>query len=286
MWQERRAETGERAETPRKERPARHLWTAASTVAVAATTVVAAVLVFGGGLWWRSLNAVPTITVPAALPLPRPNAFDTFCKAGGLITDRAIIEEAHYGVHSLPKERNGVPYSDTEKAAAIARNAPALALLRSGFSKSYRFPSRRDFHHSFPEYATFRDFAYLLNIEGQVREASGDFAGAAESRLDAMQLGTTVPRGGGIFPFLIGGFCEGVGCRSLWALTDNLTGSEARAAAKRLETITARRVSFTDSLTEEKWFVEAGLLQEFQSKSTLALCQKMYIGTSASGPRL
>ena len=262
-----RSTAGKQTVTARRERRARCLWIAADVLAVT---------VIGGSLWWRWLNVVPTVSIPALPPLPRPNAFDTFCKAGGLMTDKSVIDEVHYGIYALPKQRNGIPYSDSETAAAVAHNAPALVMLRSGLSEKYRFPSRRSFSRSFPECTVFRDLVYLLDVEGKVREASGDFGSAAESQLDAMQLGVMVPRGGDLFANLMGNFYESVGRRSLWSLTNKLSGPEARAAARRLGAINAQRVSMADIQTEEKWSVETKLLQEFQTETILPLCLRTF----------
>lgn len=244
----------------------RRLWIAAD---------VAAVTLIGGGLWWRWLNATPVVNIPAPLPLPSPNAFDAFVRASSLIVDEAVIDSVSGKTDYLPKERNGVPYSDAEKAAAVAHNAPALVTLRSGFSEQYRSPTRRGFNALFPELAKFRALARLLSAEGEVREANGNFGGAAESRLDAMQLGATVPRGSNLIGALVGIACEAIGRRPLWSLAGKLTGHEAHAVAKRLEEIETKRVPLADSLTEEKWFAEVGLLQEFRKKNTFQLCQTL-----------
>lgn len=254
----------EETSATRKAKRARRLWIAAD---------VAAVIAVGGGLWWQWLNAVPTIHIPAPPPLPRLNAFDTFTKASGLLVDEKVIDGAGSRASLLPKGRNEVPYSETEKAAALAHNADALIALHSGFSQQYCHPSRRRFNGHFPELARFRALARLLSLEGQVRETNGDFGGAAQSRLDAMQLGIKIPRGGNLISGLVGIACESIGRRPLWALADKLTGPEARAAAERMEAINAQRVPMADNMQEEKWSTEAGLIKEFQKKNTYQFCR-------------
>ncbi|MES2464371.1 MAG: hypothetical protein V4671_27740 [Armatimonadota bacterium] len=243
----------------------RRLWLAAD---------IAAVTAIGGGLWWQWLNIVPTVAIPAPPPLPNPNAFDTFSQAGKLIVDKDAIDGITAKADQLPSKRNGVPYSDAEKAAAIAANADALKTLRSGFSQTFQHPARRSFDAMFPELAKFRALARLLNAEGQVRETNGDLGGAAQSRLDAIHLGTEVPRGGNLIASLVGMACENIGRGPLWSLADKLSGTEARAAAKRLEEMNAQRMPWAEALVEEKWSTEAGLLKEFQTKSTLRFCRE------------
>jgi hypothetical protein len=118
--------------------------------------------------------------------------------------------------------------------------------------------------------------ARLLNLEGQVREASGDFDGAAQSRLDAMQLGIEAPRGGLLIHYLVGVACEKIGIQPLWELTGKLSADEARVAARRLEEINGRRVPLADALLEEKWAMQAGMLKAFQNGSTLEFARGMY----------
>jgi hypothetical protein len=255
----------------RAERRRRRLWIAAD---------IAAVTVIGGGSWWHWLNAVPTVHIPAPPPLPSPNAFDTFVKANDQIVDGDVISGIYSKGSQLPRDRKGIPYSDAEKAAAVAANAEALATLRSGFSQDYQNPSRRGFEALFPELAKFRNLARLLNAEGQVRETKGDFAGAAQSRLDSMQFGSELPRGGNLISALVGIACEKIGMRPLWALVDKLDASGAREAAKRLEMINARRASMADALLEEKWSSEVGLSKEFQRENTFNLAKGLYSSTS------
>jgi hypothetical protein len=237
---------------------------------------IAAVTLVGGSLWWSWLNVVPIVDIPAPPPLPSPNAFDTFATASGMIVNADPIDAANGRRNQLPRERNGVPYSDAEKAAAVAANAEALAALQVGFSQQYRHPTRRSFDALYPELAQFRKMARLLNLEGQVREASGDFDGAAQSRLDAMQLGIEAPRGGLLIHYLVGVACEKIGIQPLWELTGKLSADEARVAARRLEEINGRRVPLADALLEEKWAMQAGMLKAFQNGSTLEFARGMY----------
>ena len=263
----------EETSAARKAKRARRLWIAADVAAVTAVS---------GGLWWQWLNIVPTVNIPEPLPLPSPNAFDMLSRASGYLVEKDVIDGANSKGDQLPKERNGVPYSDAEKATAVAHNMDVLDTLRSSFSQPFQNPSRRGFDAVFPELAKFRGFARLLSTEGQVREASGDFGGAAQSRLDAMQLGIRIPRGGNLIAGLVGIACESIGRRPLWALADKLTGPQARAAALRLEEINARRVPMADTLQEEKWSTEVGLIKEFQKKNTYQFCREMVADLSGS----
>ncbi|MBC8104402.1 MAG: hypothetical protein H7Z41_17640 [Cytophagales bacterium] len=246
-------------------------WIAADVAAVALV----------GGLWWRWLNAVPVVAIPAPPPLPNPNAFDAFVRGGGQVVQKDAVGDALQNrADSLPRLRKGRRYTESEKAAIIAANADALATFRVGLAHAYQNPSRRSFGAVFPELAEFRGMARLLSLEGQVREASGDLGGASQSRLDAVQMGEMLPRGGGLIHALVGIACEAIGRRPLWVLADKLSAGEAHAAASRLEKIEARRVPMADALKEEKWITQASLLEEFRTKSTLQVCRDFFPVTS------
>src|SRR5262249_42652531 len=73
-----------------------------------------------------------------------------------------------------------------------------------------------------------------------------------------------IPHGGVLIGELVGIACQAIGRRDLWGYADHLDGAQARAAAQRLEGIMARHFSFADTLQEEKWTGQAGLMEVFR----------------------
>jgi len=235
--------------------------------------IVADVVVIGGILgsaWWHWQNAVPDIAIPAPAPLPSPNGYDLLRQASGMIHETETMDRAL----SRTRVQNGnVSYGTTPPdparvAADIAANTPALRLARQSLQVAFRNPPSRSFTTKFPDLAHFRAVARVLSVEGSVHETNGEYGAAAQSRLDAMQLGADqIPNGGVLIHYLVGIACEAIGRRPLWSLAGKLSADEARAAALRLQRIDANRVSLADALAEEKWGTQASLQDMFRQHS-------------------
>ncbi len=234
-----------------------------SEKALLTLSLVVAVIAGTMTLWWQIANANPELAIPTP-KLPQPNAYDTYVAAGRMLIHNDEIGEA------VTKRGPGDPVITLrEKQKLVQDNAETLRTLREGFAHPYHEPPARSFMHLFSHYAAFRGMARLLVLEGQVREARGDRGEAASSYLDAMYLGKEMPRGGPLIGALVGYACEAIGRRPLWKLADRLSASEARTAAQRMEEqIMTRRVPFADTLQEEKWTSQAGLIELFQQGSS------------------
>jgi hypothetical protein len=133
--------------------------------------------------------------------------------------------------------------------------------MRQGLTHSYLSPPVRSYSTPLPYFAKDRQFARQIMLEEQVKAGQGDWSGAVSSGLDAIDLGTQLPHGGGIIGMLVGIACEAIGRRQIWSYSDHLSAMEARAAARRLEGIESRQVSFAETMQEEKWSGQAGLLE-------------------------
>lgn len=206
----------------------------------------------------RVNSAVPNIVVPMP-KMPSPNAFDFYRKAGYAVLDDAKIGDA---IGTRPRLANS--YSLADKEALVKENAGPLKTLRQGFAYPYLNPPSRSFYTLFPYYAKFRGLARLLTLEGQTRSERGDWGGAVNSDLDAIQLGETAPRGSGVIGELVGIACQGIGRQPVWKAIDHLNAGQTHRSARRLEQITALHVPFADTLQEEKWGIQAGLVEIFR----------------------
>lgn len=207
--------------------------------------------------WNRSINDdLPTDNIPTPT-LPSPNAYDEYLKAGQQIKGNPISQ-------------SGKPTAK-QLTAALPQNLPALKAFRNGMAYPFRSPPIRSFFIRLPQNSNFRELARLLILEGRVYEIRGDYGSAAQSYLDCFQLGMDVPRGGALVPCLVGIACEAIGRRSLWEITDKLSASDARAATKRLEELSANRYPFAETMQEEKWMGQASLLEILRKENTLQL---------------
>jgi hypothetical protein len=228
--------------------------------------VIALVAVLG-----RQMNAVPNLRIPTPV-MPSPNAYDFYAKAGNAIRDKdkigyAISDDPH------PPRPNPLPgttpwldrdYSLAEKAAIVQANSLALNTLRQGFSCEYLNPPCRSFNAMFPHFARDRELARLLVLESQVKAGHGDWGGAMDSCIDALRMGQDLPRGGSLISALVGVAMQSIGRKSAWKLVDKLDAGDSRSAVLRMEGIMARQVSFADTMQEEKWSTQAGMIEMFQ----------------------
>ena len=209
-------------------------------------------------LLWYARMADPVVKLPVA-PVPRPNAFDVYLRATKQLVRENDIGDA---VAYAPKRRLSV----AEKTALLRANAPALATWRQGLALPYREPAPvpRSFDTLFPHYAKFRALARLSVLDGRLRTARGDTSGAMSAHLDAVQFGQRIPRGAVLIGRLVGIACQAVGRRPVWEMMPRLDVKTARAGARRMETILAQNVGLDETLTEEKYLGQGGLMEMFR----------------------
>lgn len=248
--------------------------------ALIGTFAVFALLGTAGLILWQNANAVPVVRIPPPPPPPNPNAYDFYVRAANLARITVISD----GGPKLVMQQLGRPATRADEDAELARNRQALQTLRQGFAFSYqqpRFPpsSSQAFGYS----AQFRSMARLLAFEARVKSARGDHGGAASSCLDALHLGGDMPRGATLIGSLIGNAVAAIGRSRLWDEANRLSAAEARAAARRLENIVARRVPYADVLTEDKWQTQAELADAFRRKSTAQVIRDWTGAGSAPG---
>ena len=194
----------------------------------------------------HSAPSLPAIPIPV---MPKPNAFDVYVAASRQMQGQAHMEHL---------ER----LSPAQMAALVQKNAAALKTLRWGLSLPYQPPPARSINDKFPFYRQQRDLAHLLAAEGRVRATKGDWNGAVQSDLDAVQLGVQVVHGSPIIGCLVGQGCQFIGRRSVWADLDHLNAANARVSGQRLRDIQAKQVPFADTMQEEEWF-DLAAMQEY-----------------------
>src|SRR5581483_9785088 len=181
----------------------RRLYLPAGTLALLLTAM--------GYGWLRYIDLDPNIRIPTPA-MPSPNAYDFFRAAGQALIDDKKIGYAISKAPAKPNTAGSTPgnhiYSLEEKEALVRINARALQLVRQGFAYPYQEPPARSVKTQFPHIAQFRSLARLLALEAQVKAARGDWQGAVNSGLDAMQLGAQFPHGAPMIGKLTGIACE------------------------------------------------------------------------------
>lgn len=212
-------------------------------------------------LWSRAQDRNPNITVPTPA-MPATNARDYYIAASNAVVDGKKIDFANgrWDPATKPAGDNHF-YSLADKEKLVAENAGAVRTLHTGFQYPYQEPPARSFSALFPHYQKIRALARFLSLQAQVDAEKGDAGGALGASLDAVQMGETLPRGGPVIGMLVGAACQAIGRRQAWEAADKLNAVQARAAARRLESIRAAHVPYADTLQEEKWETQAGLLE-------------------------
>ncbi len=136
---------------------------------------------------------------------------------------------------------------------AVARNAPALALVRLALQKQIEIPEAVGPIIDFSFNAKARELARQFSQESDVRFADGDYAGAMNSKLDAMELAAAA--GHGILSsMLVGAAVESIGASKADKVGAHLDAAQCRAAVARLIKIEERRTTLTETLRQEQKF--------------------------------
>jgi len=211
--------------------------------------------------WLRALDQNPAVSIPTPT-MPAPNAHDYYIAATGAVVDDGKISYANGRWNPATKPSGDQHfYSLAGKEKLVAENAGVIKTLHDGFHYPYQETPIRSFSTLLPHLQKMRELARFLSLQAQVDAERGDWGGSINADLDAVQIGETMPRGGPLIGVLVGDACQAIGRRHAWDAVDHLSAAQARAAARRLETIRAAQVPFSDSVQEEEWMGQAGLLE-------------------------
>ena len=194
--------------------------------------VLAAVLVVG------ALVIILSRPPPPLPPLPKPNGYDEFVKAGKMVDERSSDYR---------------DMSEAELRGLVSTNAEALKVARIGLSRECRVPLEftptEDKH--FLELPQVKRLAFMLAAEGKLAELEKRPGDAACSYLDAVRIGHALSRGGVIIDSLVGVAVQAIGTQPLERLVPRLDVKQCRELAAALETIESKRESSDDVLNQE-----------------------------------
>ncbi len=221
---------------------------------IALVIVIIALLVKWQSTWMPENVYVPTPKMPV------PNTFDDYAAAVGLMRDSDAIGRAIDAKPTIDRHQ----FTLTEEQKLVAENAPAFAKMHDGFTHTYLQPPIRSFDGTLPYLSKDRALARAVLLKSKVDEASGDWRTAMNDRIDDIKLGSDLPRGSELIGMLVGIACQALGrgrTRDATKVIDHLSSNDARAASKRLAEIDAAQVPISQTLTEEKWSTQAGLVE-------------------------
>ena len=196
--------------------------------ALAAVAVLVALLAFTLG---RS---------PARPPLPNPNGYDDFVKAG-----EAVLGNV-----------GDWPDLDHDSLAALVfTNAEPLRLLRLGLTRQCVKPTDSALTNNYNWLRGMARLAHLLAAEGRLREMENRPAEAALSYVDVIRYGNEMSRGGFLITRLVGLDCEAIGRVPLAKLAPKLNPVEARAVLSDMDKLDAGRVTWAEFEQSERRYM-------------------------------
>lgn len=254
--------------------------------------IAVCVLALPGGFlyWWHQANVNPVVHIPS-VKLPKPNAYDYYAKAAGLLKDSRMLRyaaDSQKKPNDLPDPRNKDDryYSLADKEALLRKNGPAFRQLREGLKYTYGCLPVTDPKVQKNHVFDYIYFAPLFQLESEVRLAHGDPNGAMRSRLDALEIGIDLPRGGDSEKKFVGESVQVLVKHDIGSVIDKLNAQQARTAAQRMENLLMQQVSFADTVAVDKQERQLALLEAFKKPSwrkDLAFTVSLMAGSDSAG---
>ena len=188
-------------------------------------------------------------------PLPSPNGYDDFVKAGQLLLgDPLYFNRTNVEVLRLE----------------LATNAEPIRLIRQGVTKKCRISvpySSTYINRRMTELMSGKRLAWLLEADGRLAELEHRTNDAARIHLETIRYGQESCRGGVMIDHLVGIAIETIGASSLQKLTSGLDAKTCRVVAKQLQEIDDSREPSSDVLNNEQaWMrISSDLRQRIQA---------------------
>jgi hypothetical protein len=180
-------------------------------------------------------------SAPPPTPLPNPNGYDDFVKAGRMVKGNAISD---YG--TLNRQ---------DLVSLVATNAEALKLVRLGLGRKCREQIEYSTNYSMKlmsELASFKRLAYLLAAKGRLEELDDHPEAAADTYLDGIRFSHELSRGGLITSMLVCVADEHIETSPLQWLPKSLNAAKCREVAAVLESIDAGEEPLANAIEQER----------------------------------
>ncbi len=159
---------------------------------------------------------------PVSEPLPSPNGYDDFVRAGKLLV-------------SVSSDHTKMPPG--ELRAFVGTNQEPLRLLRLGLTRDCRTPIEytMDFYRQHAtELGDLRRLAQLVSAEGRLAEAEARHLHAALSHFDNVKYGRVSAQGGLVIEKLVGIAIESMGILGIERVAGKLSADEARTVLGKM----------------------------------------------------
>jgi len=180
--------------------------------------VTAMVLIYA--LW-------PEPKIPPTPPLPSPNGYDDFVKAGTLLA-------------AIDSDWRDLPFEELK--THVSTNQEPLKLVRLGLTRECAVPTEESttyWQAHVPEMTSILSLSQLLAAEARLAETAGSFDDAARIYLETCRFGQASGRGGLIVDKLVGVAVEGIGTEGLSRIATELSMSSCKIIVSAIEQIDA-----------------------------------------------
>jgi hypothetical protein len=155
-------------------------------------------------------------------------------------------------------------YTLAEQEKVLAPYKSSLDMLRSSLKLPYWNPPSRSFSTQLPHLAQFQSMARTLSLEARVHEEKQEWGKAMESRLDILEMGSNLPKGGILLADRVGIALKSIGTQNIGDVISHLSFEEAASALTRLERISQNSFTLPQVLQEEMWGTQGAMLEIFK----------------------
>ena len=178
------------------------------------------------------------LTPPPLPPLPNPNGYDDFVKAGQMVASNTSDFD------KLNKQ---------ELQMLVNGNSNSLQLVRSGLQMQSRVALDYSPNSSalLDQLAGMKRLAQAFAAEGKLAEMENRTSDAAKSYLDAVHFGNESVRGGVLINELVGVAIEAIATSHLTNLVEQLDAKSCRETAATLETLDSQRQTWGEFMQQE-----------------------------------
>lgn len=193
---------------------------------------------------------------PPEVVLPQPNGFDTYLAAfdikARIDRELGLDQGPPPALPDAPPDRWNVGPPDLPPPERVALYAEVLKLVRTALAQETVLPSIADINQTVPYLAEFRTLLRVLVLEAEARRVEGDFAAAAASALDGLEVAQDAKRQRILISGLVGVACEAIAFASLDETISELSGPQCREVLARLLEIENTRVPLAEWLAGEE----------------------------------
>jgi hypothetical protein len=202
--------------------------------------IVAFILAFPFMVLFGFLVSQVVGPLPPIQPLPNPNGYDDFVKAGEMLSSDFSNDD--YRQFSVEKLR-----------VLMTKDAEALQIARIGLQKECRVPL--DFSATSPahleELSAIKLVEHGFAAEDQLAEMENRLSDAVKSYLDMVRLANQSSYGGTLLDEMVGRTMEAIGTENLQKFFNKLDAKSCRETAEALETLDAQRQTWNEVMQQE-----------------------------------